>query len=126
MALYCAACQMNNVYVLQEGCGSFEENPWFESLMFYGYRDREELQPDDNDIKLIPSIIEKVLLPKLTGILIYCRFKTPWIMSSPELSPLTLLKDFIRLVIYALQRSSCVLMEMMRLKHSYQKLSRKI
>jgi len=35
--------------------------------MFYGYRKGEDPSPDDPDIKLMPSIVEKVLLPKLTG-----------------------------------------------------------
>lgn len=41
---------------------------WYESLMFYGHRKDEQLNASDPDIKLIPTLIEKVLLPKLTGI----------------------------------------------------------
>ena len=47
---------------------------WYESLMFYGYREGEDLDPKDSDLKLIPSLIEKVLLPKLTGIHILSLF----------------------------------------------------
>ena len=39
---------------------------WYESLMFYGSQEGQD--KSDADLKLIPNLIEKVLLPKLTGI----------------------------------------------------------
>ena len=45
--------------------------------MFYGYREGEALNREDSDIKLMPSVIEKVLLPKLTGIHILSLFFPP-------------------------------------------------
>jgi hypothetical protein len=40
---------------------------WFESLLFYGCEEREQ-EKDDVDVALLPTIVEKVILPKLTGI----------------------------------------------------------
>jgi len=48
--------------ILQENCVDFENGRWFNSLLHYGCTD-----DDDLDLKLIPSIVEKVLLAKLTG-----------------------------------------------------------
>lgn len=39
---------------------------WFESLLFYGCEEREQ-EKDDADVALLPTIVEKVILPKLTG-----------------------------------------------------------
>lgn len=39
---------------------------WFESLLFYGCEEQEQ-EKDDVDIALLPTIVEKVILPKLTG-----------------------------------------------------------
>ena len=62
-------------FLLQdEKCVDFEEMPWYEALMFYGYKEGEDPSPADLDLKLIPSLIEKVLLPKLTGIHILSLF----------------------------------------------------
>lgn len=40
---------------------------WYESLMFYGFREGDSLDDKDEDIKLMPSMIEKVILPKIIG-----------------------------------------------------------
>lgn len=40
---------------------------WFESLLFYGFDELSTLQKGDVDIGLLPSIVEKVILSKLTG-----------------------------------------------------------
>jgi GC-rich sequence DNA-binding factor len=53
---------------LQKNCRDFEEMSWFETLIFYGHQDGVTIAPNDSDLKLMPNIIEKVLLPKLTGI----------------------------------------------------------
>jgi len=51
---------------LQPNCADIERSNWFRSLVFYGCKD-PSVCPDDPDIKLVPSIIDKVLLPRLTG-----------------------------------------------------------
>ncbi len=60
--------ELQPYFYLQVDCANFEEASWFESLMFYGYQEGHTQHSDDADIKLMPSLIEKVLLPKLTGI----------------------------------------------------------
>jgi hypothetical protein len=35
--------------------------------MFFGYKEGDDIDPEDADVKLLPSITDKVLLPKLTG-----------------------------------------------------------
>lgn len=40
---------------------------WFESLLFYGFEEHSTLQRGDGDISLLPAIVEKVILSKLTG-----------------------------------------------------------
>lgn len=40
---------------------------WFESLLFYGFEEHGTLQRGDGDISLLPAIVEKVILSKLTG-----------------------------------------------------------
>lgn len=42
---------------------------WFESLLFYGCEEQEQ-EKDDADISLLPTIVERVVLPKLTGIVL--------------------------------------------------------
>ena len=42
---------------------------WYEAVMFYGFQEDVKLDNNDSDIKLVPSLVEKVLLPKLTGII---------------------------------------------------------
>lgn len=39
---------------------------WFESLLFYGCEEQEQ-EKDDADISLLPTIVERVVLAKLTG-----------------------------------------------------------
>lgn len=40
---------------------------WFESLLFYGFEEHRMLDKEDGDIGLLPAIVEKVLLSKLSG-----------------------------------------------------------
>jgi len=44
---------------------------WFESLLFYGFEEHSTLQSGDGDIGLLPAIVEKVILSKLSGIETY-------------------------------------------------------
>lgn len=48
-----------------EGTADFEEMEWFLSLAAYGDLGGEP-DPEDEDVKLLPNIIEKVLIPKIT------------------------------------------------------------
>uniref|UniRef100_A0A8B9I907 PAX3 and PAX7 binding protein 1 n=1 Tax=Anser brachyrhynchus TaxID=132585 RepID=A0A8B9I907_9AVES len=51
----------------QGKCRDFETMLWFESLLFYGCEEQEQ-EKDDADISLLPTIVERVVLPKLTVI----------------------------------------------------------
>ncbi|KAI9542380.1 hypothetical protein NQZ68_020727 [Dissostichus eleginoides] len=51
---------------LEAQCANFEYMLWFESLLFYGFEENSVLQRGDGDISLLPSIVEKVILSKLT------------------------------------------------------------
>ncbi|XP_059824681.1 PAX3- and PAX7-binding protein 1 isoform X2 [Hypanus sabinus] len=53
---------------LEPNCRDFESMLWFESLLFYGCEEGENPQMDDVDTYLLPAIVEKVVLPKLTGL----------------------------------------------------------
>jgi len=58
---------------LQPSCAEFENSRWFRSLLLYGDT-TDNSDGDDLDLKLIPSIVEKVLLAKLTGKM--CHFQS--------------------------------------------------
>ncbi|XP_069680870.1 PAX3- and PAX7-binding protein 1 [Periplaneta americana] len=53
---------------LQEGCLEFERAKWYDTLILYGLKEgeTEEGLRQDPDLQLVPVIVEKVLLPKLT------------------------------------------------------------
>ncbi|CAJ1063923.1 PAX3- and PAX7-binding protein 1 [Xyrichtys novacula] len=51
---------------LEANCANFEYMLWFESLLFYGFEEHSILQKGDGDISLLPAIVEKVILSKLT------------------------------------------------------------
>ena len=40
---------------------------WFQVLMFYGYREGTEPDPHDEDLQLIPRLVERVVIPKITS-----------------------------------------------------------
>lgn len=65
---------------LQESCADFEESAWFNDLLFYGYDEEVILHrvDDDDDVKVLPSIVDKVLVPKLTGKVLDSIFSTLW------------------------------------------------
>lgn len=44
---------------------------WFESLMFYGFREGVELDPNDPDTRLLPELVDRVIVTKLTCKLLY-------------------------------------------------------
>ncbi|XP_026113826.1 PAX3- and PAX7-binding protein 1 isoform X1 [Carassius auratus] len=51
---------------LEVECPNFEYMLWFESLLFYGCGDQSGLKKEEDvDNSLLPSIVERVLLPKL-------------------------------------------------------------
>ncbi|XP_064614574.1 PAX3- and PAX7-binding protein 1-like [Liolophura sinensis] len=62
--------QLVNWNPLEESCADFEESAWFNDLLFYGYDEEVILHrvDDDDDVKLLPSIVDKVLVPKLTAL----------------------------------------------------------
>uniref|UniRef100_A0A672HE17 PAX3 and PAX7 binding protein 1 n=1 Tax=Salarias fasciatus TaxID=181472 RepID=A0A672HE17_SALFA len=51
---------------LETQCANFEYMLWFESLLFYGFDEHSTLQKGDADTSLLPAIVEKVILSKLT------------------------------------------------------------
>lgn len=53
---------------LQDGCLEFERAKWYDTLILYGLKEgeTEDGLKQDPDLQLVPIIIEKVLLPKLT------------------------------------------------------------
>nr|CAD7392034.1 unnamed protein product [Timema cristinae] len=52
---------------LQESV-EFERHKWYDTLLLYGLKEseNEELLRQDPDLRLVPTIVEKVILPKLT------------------------------------------------------------
>lgn len=52
---------------VQRECENFEYMLWFESLLFYGFDEQSALQRGDGDNGLLPSIVEKVIVSRLTG-----------------------------------------------------------
>lgn len=58
--------QLINWNPLQENCKDFEELRWYESLIFYGFKEGEPVDKEDDDVKLLPAIVDKILLPKLS------------------------------------------------------------
>ncbi|XP_068456764.1 PAX3- and PAX7-binding protein 1 isoform X2 [Clinocottus analis] len=53
---------------LDTQCANFEYMLWFESLLFYGFEEHSTLQRGDGDISLLPAIVEKVILSKLSAL----------------------------------------------------------
>ncbi|XP_028277282.1 PAX3- and PAX7-binding protein 1 [Parambassis ranga] len=51
---------------LDAQCANFEYMLWFESLLFYGFEENTILQRGDGDIGLLPAIVERVIVSKLT------------------------------------------------------------
>ena len=39
---------------------------WFEILMFYGFREGVELDLDDPDTRLLPELVDRVIVKKIT------------------------------------------------------------
>lgn len=58
---------------LEVNCKDLEKMEWYETVMRYGFKpDETEAQLlDDPDIRLVPTLIEKIVLPKITGDLLF-------------------------------------------------------
>lgn len=55
-------------HVCQQDSHSLEEQAWFQKVLFYGSSNLSKPPPEgDDDVKLIPSLVEKVILPRLRG-----------------------------------------------------------
>lgn len=54
---------------LEENCEDLEHMEWYDVTMKYAYspNETEETLSTDPDIRLIPALVEKIILPKLTG-----------------------------------------------------------
>jgi len=50
----------------EESCRAIEDYQWYQQLLFYGVRDGTN---ENEDFQLVPLIVEKVVLPKLTNII---------------------------------------------------------
>ncbi|CAD7093535.1 unnamed protein product [Hermetia illucens] len=61
-------------YPLNESYQEIEKMEWYSTCMRFGYSkdESEESLSSDPDLRLVPSIIEKVVLPKLTEIIENC------------------------------------------------------
>nr|XP_022293371.1 PAX3- and PAX7-binding protein 1-like isoform X2 [Crassostrea virginica] len=53
---------------LEADCMDFEDTKWFDTLVFYGFKLTETIAKEDDDVRLLPSIVEKVVLPKLSAL----------------------------------------------------------
>lgn len=54
---------------MDNDCKDLEKMEWYEIVMRYGFKPTEtEAQLiDDPDIRLVPSLMEKIVLPRITG-----------------------------------------------------------
>jgi GC-rich sequence DNA-binding factor len=57
-----------------EQCEDFEKMQWYSDTMRFGYnrRETEKSLTNDLDVRLVPVLVEKILLPKLTEIIETC------------------------------------------------------
>ena len=44
-----------------------EDMVWFQVLMFFGFNEGQDVDPGDEDLQLIPNLVDLVVIPKLTG-----------------------------------------------------------
>ncbi|XP_060584934.1 PAX3- and PAX7-binding protein 1-like isoform X2 [Ruditapes philippinarum] len=58
--------QLINWNPFDERCKDVEEMKWFDSLLFYGFEEGSPIDKDDDDNKLIPAVVDKIVLPKLS------------------------------------------------------------
>ena len=69
--VFCTVTEQGNIIIacvsFQAGCKHFETHKWFNSLIFYGWKDISLEPPNADDLKLVPNLVDKVLVPKLTG-----------------------------------------------------------
>ncbi|XP_005112258.1 PAX3- and PAX7-binding protein 1 [Aplysia californica] len=49
-----------------ENCVDFEDMSWFTILLFMGSKEGDEMDRGDDDVRILPSIVEKIILPKMT------------------------------------------------------------
>lgn len=54
---------------LDENCQDLERTDWFNTAMQYAWssNETEEQLLNDPDVRLVPVLIEKIILPKITG-----------------------------------------------------------
>nr|XP_018903657.1 PREDICTED: PAX3- and PAX7-binding protein 1 [Bemisia tabaci] len=54
--------------------GDLDQYPWYKSLMLYGVHqgETEEMLKEDVDVQLVPRVIEKIIIPKLTQLISSC------------------------------------------------------
>lgn len=59
---------------LREDCIDFEHMEWYKIAMGYAYNvaETEETLLDDPDIRMVPAIVEKIILPKVTELIETC------------------------------------------------------
>ena len=68
----CTVCSANSVLqklvYFQTDCTELSSMSWYRSVALYGHnRSTSSFDSSDPDNELIPMIVEKVLVPKLTG-----------------------------------------------------------
>lgn len=54
---------------LEKDCKVLEKMEWYETVMKYGFKpgETEDQLMNDPDIRFVPTLMEKIILPKLTG-----------------------------------------------------------
>jgi GC-rich sequence DNA-binding factor len=56
-----------------------EDMLWFQVLMFFGFSEGREVDPaEDEDLQLIPNLVDLVVIPKLTGRSSKPKFENSW------------------------------------------------
>lgn len=56
---------------MDEDCIDIERMDWYQSVMGYAFdaNETEESLQDDPDVRLMPTIVEKIVLPKITELI---------------------------------------------------------
>lgn len=57
------------MFPFQDNNRVFARDDWYASLMLYNHRSGRDVSKSNDDIKLLPSVVERVLIPKITGLL---------------------------------------------------------